>query len=140
MSHNPGSLVGRYDSGNDGNGYTAAAGNHRAPFAHVSGGDLLDLTDPLHPTVKYDGVYTLTATLSPDSAPTNDAFMNVVLNSSAAQTQAYSPRLKATTGDQPISVTATAFIPAGGGIGVNLTNNDGADATWYLNATVSKVA
>lgn len=130
-----------YDSGNDNNGFTAAnATVTPAPWAELPDQTgLLDLTDPTQPTVLADGLYMVQATISADSNPVNAVATNVVLGpDTATPSQAYE-EMRPTTG-QPATMVAFKKMAAGEVVRVNVRHTEGADAIFYLLATVARIA
>ncbi len=100
----------------------------------VSGSDLLDLSDPLNPTVVSDGVYAVTVTASTDPISTGGYYtLYLTLDSTAEDAVAAhdSPPSIAAINNPFVSCSLTYFIPAGGIINASVYNGDGVNSVVF---------
>lgn len=108
--------------------------------AKTVGTDLLDLTDPVHPTVVTTGVYVVTVSIFPADAMTvgGNYDFTLTLDASGEAAAGGMTSSPSTTLEEHPTATASLpyFLPAGAEITIQVTNNDGAAAITFQPFTV----
>lgn len=107
------------------------------PWNTKTGGDtLLDISDPTAPTVIIGGVYAFYVLVECDDALTAGGFYQAALtldtNGNSAEFVAADAQGTALDGTANMALTAVYYVPAGGGVLLQVTNKDGVQDLNFL--------
>jgi hypothetical protein len=107
---------------------------------------LLDITDPAAPTIVTAGTYAVSVTVMAAQSMTATGFFNVTFEMDQAGEDPSNGSISSPTAivaqSQPVVVqTLVYYVPAGGILGVVVTNEDGAKAVSFeLSAVVQRLS